>query len=54
MSGAGADAMRRFIDANPPGVHGVHNYTPEQYGIDPARVRRMFSRYIEHFDLKPE
>jgi hypothetical protein len=54
MTGAGADAMRRFIAANPPGVHGVHNYTPAQYGIDPALVRRLFSRYIERFDLQPE
>lgn len=54
MTGAGADAMRRFIAANPPGVHGVHDYTPQQYGIDPAQVRRMFSRYIERFDLRPE
>jgi hypothetical protein len=54
MTGEGADAMRRFIDANPPGVHGVHDYTPEQYGIDPAQVRHMFSRYIGRFDLQPE
>jgi hypothetical protein len=54
MSGAAADAMRRFIDANPPGVHGVHTYTAEEYGIDPARVRRDFARYIDRFQLRPE
>ena len=54
MTGAGADAMRAFIDDNPPGKHGVHSYTPEQYGIDPAQVRRQFARYIERFDLQPE
>jgi hypothetical protein len=54
MSDTGADAMRAFIKANPPGVHGVHSYTAEQYGIDPAQVRRLFARYIERFDLAPE
>lgn len=54
MTGAGADAMRGFIAANPPGVHGVHTYTAEEYGIDPVRVRRDFSRYIERFGLRPE
>ena len=54
MTGKAADAMRRFIDENPPGVHGVHSYTPEQFGIDPAAVRRDFSRYIERFGVAPE
>jgi hypothetical protein len=46
--------MRRFIDDNPPGKHGVHSYTAEQYGIDPVQVRSDFSRYIERFGLAPE
>jgi hypothetical protein len=54
MSGPGADAMRGFIAANPPGVHGVHTYTAAEYGIDPAQVRRDFARYIERFALRPE
>ena len=54
MSTAGASAMRAFIAANPPGVHGVHSYTPEEYGIDPQQVRKQFAPYIERFDLKPE
>jgi hypothetical protein len=54
MTGAGADAMRRFIAANPPGVHGVHTYTAEDYGIDAVQVRRDFARYIDRFGLRPE
>ena len=54
MSSGGAAAMQAFIDANPPGVHGVHRYTPEEYSIDPARVRADFREYIEHFELPPE
>ena len=54
MSDEGARRMQGFIDANPPGVHGTHDYTPEQYGIDPAKVRAEFREYIDHFDLPPE
>ena len=54
MSEEGAAAMQAFIAANPPGVHGVHSYTPEEYSIDPAQVRSEFREYIEHFDLPPE
>jgi len=54
MSSEGASAMQAFIDANPPGVHGVHRYTPEEYSIDPAQVRAEFREYIEHFELPPE
>ena len=54
MTDEGARRMRAFIDANPPGVHGAHTYTPEEYGIDPADVRAQFRDYIDHFDLPPE
>jgi hypothetical protein len=54
MSDEGARRMNAFIDANPPGVHGKHTYTPEDYGIDPAQVRAEFREYIDHFDLRPE
>jgi hypothetical protein len=54
MSDVGAQRMQAFIDANPPGVHGVHNYSPEEYGIDPDAVRAEFREYIDHFDLPPE
>jgi len=54
MSGAAADRMRAFIDDNPQGKHGVHAYTPEQFGVVPEKVREEFSEYIAHFDLAPE
>lgn len=54
MTVEGPGRMQAFIDANPPGVHGQHNYAPEEYGIDPAQVRAEFSEYIDHFDLQPE
>ena len=54
MTDEAARSMQAFIDANPPGVHGTHDYTPDQYGIDPAEVRSEFREYIDHFDLPPE
>ena len=54
MTDDAARAMQAFIDANPPGVHGTHDYTPDQYGIDPDAVRAEFREYIDHFDLPPE
>lgn len=54
MSEEGAAAMRAFIDDNPPGKHGVHEYTPEQFGLVPEQVRADFAEYVEHFDLPPE
>jgi hypothetical protein len=54
LTGEAADAMRAFIDDNPPGKHGVHFYEPHEFGIEPDRVRAEFADYIAHFDLKPE
>lgn len=54
MSDEGAAAMQAFIADNPPGKHGVHAYTPGEYGIDPDQVRSDFAEYIAHFDLPRE
>jgi hypothetical protein len=54
MTDEGADRMQAFIADNPKGKHGLHLYTPEEYGIDPDVVRRDFRFYIEEFDLRPE
>ena len=53
MTDEAAARMRAFIADNPQGKHGVHQYTPEEYGIDPATVRRDFAPYIERFGLAP-
>lgn len=54
MSEEGAARMKWFIADNPQGKHGIHRYSPEEYGIDPAVVRDQFRPYIERFDLRPE
>lgn len=54
MSDAGVAAMRTFIADNPKGKDGIHRYAPEEFGVDPATVRREFAPYIERFGLEPE
>jgi Sulfotransferase family len=54
MTDEAAKRMQAFIDDNPKGKHGLHLYTPEEYGIDPQAVRRDFKAYIEQFNLAPE
>lgn len=54
MTAEAAAKMRWFIADNPQGKHGIHRYSPEEYGIKPEVVRRDFRPYIERFDLPPE
>jgi hypothetical protein len=54
MSAEAEARMKWFIADNPQGKHGIHRYSPEEYGIRPELVRRDFRPYIERFDLPPE
>ncbi len=54
MTGEAADRMKAFIADNPKGKHGIHRYSPEEYGIDPERIRESFRPYMERFGLEPE
>jgi hypothetical protein len=54
MSGEAEARMRAFVADNPKGKHGAHDYTAEEYGVDPAEVRREFRAYTDRFGLQPE
>ncbi len=54
MTDEGAARMKAFIADNPKGKHGIHSYTPEEYGIEPDVVRRDLKGYIEQLNLAPE
>ncbi len=54
MTALAAERMQAFIADNPKGKHGIHRYAPEEYGVEPAAVRRAFRKYIERFELVPE
>ena len=40
--------------ANRSGAHGVHRYTPEQFGLSAAQLRSDYDFYIRHFDVDVE
>jgi hypothetical protein len=44
-------ALEAHVAANPKGKHGSHEYSLEEYGLDPARVRERFAPYIERFRI---
>jgi hypothetical protein len=46
--------MRAYIADHPKGKDGIHRYAPEEFGVEPAAVRRDFRSYIERFGLAPE
>lgn len=54
MTTEAAQAMQAFIADNPPGKHGVHEYSPDQFGLVPERIRADFAEYVEYFDLPTE
>ena len=54
MTGEAADRMKAFIADNPKGKHGIHRYSPEEYGIDPREIHASFRPYMERFGLEPE
>jgi hypothetical protein len=54
MTESGEAAMRAYIASHPKGIDGIHRYEPEEYGVDPAAVRRSFAAYIDAFGLEPE
>jgi hypothetical protein len=48
------DRVRGFQDENPHGKHGAHQYTPEQFGLDPERIQRRFALYTDRFGIEPD
>ena len=52
MSDGAAKRLRAFIDDHPKGKYGKHEYTPEEYGVDPAAVHEAFGEYLDHFGLR--
>lgn len=45
------DAMRRWLAENPSDKHGVHTYTAEEFGLDPADLAERFAVYRKTFGL---
>jgi len=46
--------MRAYLEANPQGKHGVHEYSFEETGLDLAAERVKFEAYQARFDVPSE
>jgi hypothetical protein len=42
-------AVQRWLDSHPQDKHGVHRYTPEDFGLDADRLRARFDFYTRRF-----
>ncbi len=47
-------AARAYLDAKPRGKHGAHEYTVEQFGLEPISLGKMFERYRAHYGVPEE
>jgi hypothetical protein len=52
--GEHGDAIRRYVAAKPRGKFGVHRYSPEDWGFDPATLRERMRPYTDHYGVALE
>jgi hypothetical protein len=46
-----AERMNNYVQQNPRGKHGAHQYTPEDFGQTGEAISERFAAYIERFEL---
>ena len=51
LSGEGRAAMQRWLDKNPKGKHGKHEYSLDDYGISKGDVESLFGDYVARYSL---
>lgn len=51
VTDAAQSAFEAHVAANPRGKHGKHEYSLEEYGLDPQQVRERFAPYVERFRI---
>jgi len=54
LLGEHADAIRRYVEDKPKGKFGKHEYSPEQWGFDPAVLREKMRPYTDHYGVALE
>ena len=47
-------SIQAWLDDNPQGKFGRHEYKLGEYGLTPDQVRGMFERYLSRYDIEPE
>ena len=49
-----AEAIRRYLAEKPKGKFGVHQYSPEEWGMSAVELRKNLAPYIAHFGVALE
>jgi hypothetical protein len=49
LTGPTREQMEKWLDDHPPGKHGEHRYTLEQFGLDPQQVADTMAHYTSRF-----
>jgi len=49
-----ADRIRDYLAHKPKGKFGAHKYTAEDWGLDPAQIRRDLAPYMEYYGVPRE
>jgi len=49
VSGAHADRIRQWLQANSQTKHGVHKHSPRAFGMEAKAINRQFSKYTDRF-----
>jgi hypothetical protein len=49
-----ADAIRGYVREKPQGKFGRHQYSPEEWGFDPAQLRERMRPYTDHYGVALE
>jgi hypothetical protein len=52
--GEHADAIRHYMESKPKGKFGVHKYSAEEWGFDPAKLRKKMLPYTDHYGVALE
>jgi hypothetical protein len=47
--GDGRGPLEAWAGAHPPGAHGVHQFSLEEFGLDAVEVRERFAFYFDEF-----
>ena len=47
-------SMQAWLDDNPQGKFGRHEYKLGEFGLTPGGVRNMFERYLSEYEVEPE
>jgi len=46
--------MQAWLDDNPQGKFGRHEYELDQFGLTPEGVRKRFERYLSRYEVEAE